>query len=200
MTNRFDRAITIFRNNNDMMRTGEAISAGIHPDTLYAMHKTGIIERVNRGLYRLSDSTPPQNPDFVFIARIIPEGVICLISALSFYDITLQIPHEVYIALPRGARKPKLDYPPVRIFRFIGEAFSEGINTVYIDNIPIRIYCMEKTIADTFKFRNQTGLDTAIEALRAYMDRKDKNLDVLMHYSKICRVNNVIRPYIEALI
>lgn len=200
MKDRFERAISIFRDNNSMMRTRDAISAGIHPDTLYSMRQRGIIQQVSRGLYRLTDGAIPDNPDIVTVSMKIPGGVICLISALSFYELTLQIPHEVYVALLKGAEQPRLEYPPVRIFRFTGDAFNQGIEIKHIDNIPVKMYSMEKTIADIFKFRNRIGLDTATEALRAYMERKDRSIDKLMHYADICRVSRIIRPYIEALI
>jgi predicted transcriptional regulator of viral defense system len=200
MKDRFERAIAIFQENNSMMRTRDAITAGIHSDTLYSMRQRGIIEQVSRGLYRLTDGAIPDNPDIVTVSMKIPGGVICLISALSFYELTLQIPHEVYVALLKGAEQPRLEYPPVRIFRFTGDAFSQGIEIKQIDNIPVKIYSMEKTIADTFKFRNRIGLDTATEALRAYMERKDRNIDKLIHYAEICRVSRIIRPYIEAII
>lgn len=200
MKNRFDNAVTIFRNNDGIMRTGDAINAGVHPSTLYSLYEQGILEQVSRGLYRLKDDSFPANPDFISVARRVPGGVICLISALSFYELTLQIPHEVQIALPRGARTPKLDYPPIQVFRFLGDAYAQGIETKLIDNIPVKIYCMEKTIADAFKFRNRIGLDTATEALRSYMERKDRSIDKLMHYAEICRVSRIIRPYIEAII
>lgn len=200
MSNRIDKVIAVFKENNGILRTHEAIDKGIYSSTLSYLCGIGIIERTSRGLYRLSDAPLPENPDFISVSKKVPGGVICLISALSFYELTLQIPHELYIALPRGARTPKLDYPPVHIFRFLGEAYSQGIEILHIDNIPVKIYCMEKTIADTFKFRNKTGLDTAIEALRFYMERKDKDIDKLMHYAETCRVSRIIRPYIEALI
>lgn len=200
MKDRFERAIAIFRENNSMMRTRFAINAGIHPDTLYSMRRKGIIEKISRGLYRLTDGAMPINPDIVAVSMKIPGGVICLISALSFYELTLQIPHEVYVALHKGAEQPRLEYPPVRIFRFMGDAFSQGIEITQIDNIPVKIYCMEKTIADTFKFRNKIGLDTATEALRIYMERKNRDINKLMYYAEICRVGRIIRPYIEALI
>jgi len=200
MKDRFDNAVTIFRNNDGIMRTGDAINAGIHPSTLYSLYEKGILEQVSRGLYRLVDTQIPENPDILFVSWKMAEGVICLISALAYYELTLQIPHEVYVAIPRGARKPKFDYPPIRVFRFIGSSYNEGIETVYVNKLPVKIYCMEKTIADAFKFRNRIGLDTATEALRSYMERKDRNIDKLMHYAEICRVSRIIRPYIEALI
>lgn len=200
MKDRFESAITIFRNNDGIMRTGDILKAGIHPATLYSLREKGILEQVSRGLYRLVDEPVPENPDILFVSWKMADGVICLISALSYYELTLQIPHEVYVAIPREARKPKFDYPPIKVFRFMGSSYSEGIETVYINKLPVKIYNMEKTIADTFKFRNKIGLDTATEALRAYMERKDKDLDKLMHFADVCRVSKVIRPYIEALL
>lgn len=200
MRDRFKRAIIIFKENNGMMLTRDAINAGIHPDTLYSLLKQNEIEQVSRGLYKLTDGILSVNPDLVTVSMKIPGGVICLISALAFYNLTLQIPHEIYVALPKGAEQPRLVYPPVKVFRFSDNTFTEGVEIKQIDNIPVRIYCIEKTIADTFKFRNKIGLDTATEALREYMGRKDKDLDKLMHYAEICRVSKVIRPYIEALI
>lgn len=120
MKDRFERAIAIFRENNSMMRTGDAISAGIHPVSIYSMRQRGIIEQISRGLYRLTDGAVHINPDIVAVSMKIPVGVICLISALSFYELTLQIPHEVSVALLNGAEQPRLEYPPVRIFRFTG--------------------------------------------------------------------------------
>jgi predicted transcriptional regulator of viral defense system len=185
MKDRFERAIAIFQENNSMMRTRDAITAGIHSDTLYSMRQRGIIEQVSRGLYRLTDGAIPDNPDIVTVSMKIPGGVICLISALSFYELTLQIPHEVYVALLKGAEQPRLEYPPVRIFRFTGDAFSQGIEIKQIDNIPVKIYSMEKTIADTFKFRNRIGLDTATEALRAYMERKKRGVHLMNCFSTL---------------
>jgi len=200
MSKRIDRVISIFKEHNGIMRTQEAIDAGIYSSTLSLLCNQGILENISRGLYRLIEETIPENPDILFVSWKMADGVICLISALSYYELTLQIPHEVYVAIPRGTRTPKFDYPPIRVFRFIGSSYSEGIETVYINKIPVKIYNMEKTIADTFKFRNKIGLDTATEALRAYVERKDKDLDKLMHYADVCRVSKVIRPYIEALI
>jgi predicted transcriptional regulator of viral defense system len=128
----------------------------------------------------------------------VPRGVICLISALAFHDLTTQIPHAVHVALERGSEAPRLR-PPLRVFWLSGPSFHEGIEVRQIDGVPVRIYGPEKTVADCFKYRNEFGLDVAIEALRAWRDRLRPRPDVLLHYARIDRVERVIRPYLEAL-
>ena len=198
--NRFDRAVEVFKKHGGILRTSEAIASGIHPDTLYSMRNSGILEKISRGVYRLESELPLDNPDLVTVAKRIPHGVICLTSALSFFDITTQIPHEVHLALPRGAEEPRLDYPPIRTFRFSSRSFSEGIEKHQIDNVTILIYSPEKTLADCFKFRNKIGIDIAIEALRLYQERRKMKIDDIMYFASICRVANIIRPYMEAII
>ena len=197
---RFTRAVTIFENHGGILRTAQALKAGIHPKTLYAMRDSGVLEMISRGVFRLSDSPPLSNPDLVTVGTRVPSGVICLISALAFYEITTQIPHEVHVALPRGAEEPRLDYPPIRAYRFTGEAFTAGVDAYDLDGVSIRIYSPEKTLADCFKFRNKVGLDTVIEAIRFYRERRRIKVDDLMHYASICRVNKVMRPYLEAIL
>lgn len=194
------KAIEIFKGNQGIMRTSQALRAGIHPSILYLMRDKGILELISRGIFRLADFPPLGNPDLVIVAARIPQGIICLISALAFHDITTQIPHEVHVALKRGAEEPRLEYPPIRIYRFISRAYSEGIENHQMDGIGVRIYCMEKTLADCFKFRNKIGLDTAIEAVKLYRERKRVRVDDLMHYASICRVDKVMRPYLEAIV
>jgi predicted transcriptional regulator of viral defense system len=126
--------------------------------------------------------------------------VICLISALSFHEITTEIPHQIYLALPRGAEPPRLDYPPLRIFWFSGPAFEEGIENHNVDGIPIMVYNPEKTLADCFKYRNKIGLDVVLEALKFYRQRKRFNVYELIRYAKVCRVEKVMRPHVGALL
>ncbi len=197
---RYERAITVFRRRGGVLRTAEALEAGVHPGTLYAMRDRGILEQVSRGVYRLAEGMPLGNPDLVTVAARIPSGVICLISALSFHELTTQIPHEVYVALPKGAEEPRLSYPPIRTFRFSGGAFTEGIETHDLDGVKVRIYGREKTVADCFKFRNKIGLDTAVEALRFYLEQGKVDLDGLLRLASVCRVEKVMRPYIEAVL
>jgi len=197
---RIEAARKAFRDGGGVLKTGEALGAGIHPRTLYEMERRGILERLARGLYRLADLPPLGNPDLVSVGLKVPNGVICLISALAYHEITTQIPHEVYVALSRGAEPPRLGHPPIRIFWFTGEAFTQGIENHELDGIQVRIYSPEKTIADCFKYRNKIGLDTAIEALKLYRGRKRFKTDVLMRFARVCRVEKVMRPYLEALL
>ena len=197
---RFDRAVVVFKEHGGILRTAQAIRAGIHPSTLYAMRDDGTLEIVSRGVYRLADSDPLGNPDLVTIATRIPLGVVCLISALSFHELTTQIPHEVHVALSRGAEEPRLDHPPIRAYRFSGEAFTEGVEIHTFDGVSVRIYNPEKTLADCFKFRNRIGLDTVVEAIRFYRERRRVKVDDLMRYALICRVKKIIRPYLEAIL
>ena len=198
--NTFEKAKKLFRDRGGMLKTGEALSAGIHPRTLYEMERARILEKLNRGLYRLTDLPPLGNPDLVTVAMKVPSGIICLISALAYHEITTQIPHEVYIALERGAEPPRLGHPPIRIFWFSGQAFTAGMETRMIESAQVRIYSPEKTIADCFKYRNKIGLDTAIEALKLYREKKRFKADDFMQFARVCRVEKVMRPYLEALL
>ena len=183
-----------------MLRTNEAINKGVHPRTLYAMRDAGLLERLDRGLYRLADLPPLSNPDLIRTAEKIPRGVICLISALHFYDITTQIPHTVSIAMSRGTEPPRLDHPPVRLYWFSGEAFTAGVETHRIDNTPVQVYSAEKTLADCFKYRNKIGMDTVLEGLTLYRDQYRPKPRKLIGYAKVCRVEKIMRPYLEALL
>lgn len=197
---RFDRAVAVFKKKGGILRTGQALRAGIHPSTLYAMRDGGTLEMVSRGVFRLAGSEPLGNPDLVTVATRVQSGVICLISALAFHEITTQIPHEVHVALQRGAETPRLEYPPIKMYWFKGQAFTSGVETHQLDGVDIRIYSPEKTLADCFKFRNKIGLDTAVEAVRFYRERRGVNVDALMRYAAICRVEKVMRPYLEAIL
>ena len=197
---RFDKAVAVFKQQGGILRTAQALRAGIHPSTLYAMRDFGTLEVVSRGVFRLVGSEPLGNPDLVTVATRVPSGVVCLISALAFHEITTQIPHEVHVALQRGAKLPRLEYPPIKIYWFKDQAFTAGVETHKLDGVDIRIYSPEKTLADCFKFRNKVGLDTAVEAVRFYRERRSVNVDALMRYAAMCRVEKVMRPYLEAIL
>jgi predicted transcriptional regulator of viral defense system len=197
---RFNREIRIFRNHGGLLKTSLAIKAGIHPRTLYAMRDAGVLERLDRGVYRLADLPPLQQPDLVAVAVKAPSAVVCLISALVFHEITTQVTHEVQIALKAGSTTPRIQYPPIRVFRFDTAAFSAGVETQSIGGFEVRVYSPEKTLADCFKFRNQIGLDVALEALRFYRERRTIKMVELERFAKICRVERVMRPYLEAML
>jgi predicted transcriptional regulator of viral defense system len=196
----FEKAKKTFRSSGGVLRMNEALRAGIHRRMLYSMLEAGVIEQLSRGLYRLADLPPLGNPDLVSVSLKIPNGVICLISALAYHEITTQVPHEVYVALERGTETPRLSHPPIRVFWFSGEAFTAGIETHKLDGASVRIYSPEKTISDCFKYRNKIGLDTAIEALKLYREKRRFKAEDLMQIARVCRVEKVIRPYLEALL
>jgi len=198
MPSAVELAREIFQQHGGTLRTSEAIVAGLHPRTLYAMRDAGELASLSRGLYRLASLPPLSDPDLATVAKRIPHGVVCLISALSFHELTTQIPHEVHLALPRLARAPTLEFPPLHVFHFSKASFEAGIETRTIDDVAVRIYSPEKTLADCFKFRNKIGLDVALEALRAYRGRRRARLQEVFDYARLCRVEKVIRPYLEA--
>lgn len=196
----FTAAARIFREHGGMLRTMEAVRLGVHPRTLYAMREAGALERLGRGLYRLANLPPLGNPDLVAVALRVPDGVLCLLSALSLHDLTTQIPHEVCVARKRGAEPTRLEHPPVRVFWFTGKAFTEGVEIHEMDGVSVRVYGAAKTVADCFKYRNKLGLDVAIEALKLYLREKRWRPDALLRFARVCRVERVMRPYIEALL
>lgn len=171
----------------------------IHPRTLYELRDKGILIQISRGVYRLAD-TPITNPDLVAISARAPNAVVCLISALSFHNITTQIPHAIYIAIPQNTKPPRIDNPPLSVHKFSGDALTAGVEKHLIDGVPVKIYSIEKTIADCFKFRNKIGLDVCIEALKLYKARKKINIQKIINYAKICRVYKIITPHLESIL
>jgi predicted transcriptional regulator of viral defense system len=159
----------------------------------------GIVERLTRGVYRLTSLPGLEAPDLLAVSTRIPNGVICLISALAYHELTTQIPHAVDVAVARGAERPRIDYPPVNIYWFSGRAFESGIETPAIDGKTVRVYSAEKSIADAFKYRNKIGIEVALESLRSWRARGRSNFERLLEYGRICRVERVLRPYLEAM-
>lgn len=192
--------LDIFRRHGGQLRMSEALAAGMTRYMLYALRDRGIIELVSRGVYRLAELPPIGNPDLVTVALRVPDAVICLISALAFHGLTTQIPHQVSFALPRSSRIPAIDHPPTEPHRFADAAYRAGVENHLLDGVRVRIYCAEKTLADCFKFRNRIGMDVVLEALRVYRRRKEFNPRELLHYARICRVETVLKPYLEALL
>ncbi|MBD3609278.1 MAG: type IV toxin-antitoxin system AbiEi family antitoxin domain-containing protein [Gammaproteobacteria bacterium] len=188
----------IFRQHGGQLRMSEAVEYGISRYSLYKMRDTGQLEQMSRGIYRLVDLPPISNPDLVTVSARFPKAVVCLLSALSYHELTTQIPHEVSVAVPRDARMPSLDYPPVHAYKFSQHAYEEGIEEHKIDGVTVRIYSAEKTLADCFKYRNKLGMDVVLESLKLYLERKNKNIDKIIKYARVCRVEKVMRVYLEA--
>ncbi len=193
-----DKAINIIREKKGLIRTSEAIKSGIHPRILYALRDSEKIEQISRGLYRLAEFDALSNYDVVTVASIVPNAVLCLISALSFHGLTTHIPHAVEIAIGRKSKIPKIHFPPVSVHRFSDESFSQGIEIHIIDGVSVRIYSAEKTLVDCFKFRKKIGMDVVLEALRFYKSRYKIDIGKLIEYAMICRVEKIMTPYLEA--
>ena len=161
--------------------------------------RAGKIERIGRGLYRDSASPISDNETYIELAKRVPEGVLCLSSALRYHELTTENPSETWLAIERGSWTPKIEFPPVRIAHFSKPAFDFGIETHPIEGVRLRVYSPAKTVADCFKFRSKIGTETAIQALRAAFREKKATMDQLWKAAKVCRVSNIIRPYMESL-
>lgn len=160
---------------------------------------TGLLERVGRGLYRLPDSYGSEHESLVTVATKVPQAVFCLLTALQFHELTTQLPRQIWIAMPRGSHAPRLDYPPIKMVQFTGEAYTAGVEEVERDGVTLRVYGVAKTVADCFKHRNKIGLDVALEALKDARSRNKASVDDIWRNAQICRVANVIRPYLESI-
>jgi len=182
-----------------IVRPRDIEAIGIPREYLLRLHRQGKLDRAGRGMYTLPDAAITERHSYAEVAKRVPEAVLCLLSALAFHEITTQNPASVWIALRQGARTPALNSPSLRVVRLSGPSLTEGVEDHRIEGVPIRVYSVAKTVADCFKFRNKIGLDVAIEALKDSLRQKKANINEIHRYAKICRVSNVIRPYLEAL-
>ena len=185
--------------NSGIVSTGEVRSLGIHHEYLRQMCVKGDLVRVGRGLYSLPDAEITAHHGLAQAGKAIPKGVICLLSALTYHEIGTQAPHEVWIAIDRRAARPRIDWPKIRIVLFSGKALSEGFDEYKIEGVAVKIYNPAKTVADCFKYRNKIGLDVALEALRETWRSRKATMDELWEAAKVCRVANVMRPYLEVI-
>lgn len=182
-----------------MVRPRDIEAIGLPREYLIRLHRQGKLNRSGRGIYTVPDANVTERHSYAEVAKRVPEAVVCLLSALAFHEITTQSPPSVWIALRKGARKPVLPSPLLRIVRLSGPSLTEGIENHQVEGVPVRVYSAAKTVADCFKFRNKIGLDVAIEALKDCLRQKKASINEVYRYAKICRVSNVIRPYMEAL-
>lgn len=195
-----ERALNIFAAQGGILSTDQAIKLGIHPRTLYALRDNASLERMERGLYRLADAKPLGNPDLVTVALKVPRGIVCLISALAFHRMTTQVPHAVYLAIPANDQAPALRYPPLQLFWYSKAVYESGIIETTLDDAKVRVYSAEKTLADCFKYRHKLGIDVCVEALNLYRQRGRMKVDQIERYARVCRVERVMRPYLEAVL
>lgn len=194
-----NRAIELFRQHDGILRTKEALELGIHPRTLYQLRDDGVLDRVSRGVYRLAALPELTQPDLVTVALRVPRAVVCLVSALAYHEATTEVPHDVQIALPPRTQTPRLSHPPVRVFWFSGAALTGGIEVARIDGVDVRVYALAKTVVDCFRFRNKLGLDVAIEGLTQAVQRKGVRPADVLRFARLCRIQSVILPYVEAI-
>jgi len=192
------KAQEIFRKYGGQLKMSQAISHGITRYMLYSLYNRGVLEKVTRGVYRLKELNPISNPDLVTVAVRYPKAVICLVSALAFHEMTTQIPHDVSVSVPKDSRRIDIQSPPVITHKFSKESYIAGIKELKIDGVTVRIYNPEKTLTDCFKFRNKIGFDIFLEAIKLYKSRYKPKLGDIMRYAKICRVESLIKPYLES--
>ncbi len=182
-----------------LIRPGDLEPLGLPRVGLTRLVRQGALVRIGRGLYALPDRAVSEHASLTEAARKHPQGVVCLLSALRFHDLTTQAPFEVWLAIPNKARAPRADYPPLRIVRFSAPLLADGVEEHPIDGIPVRITSIARTVADCFRYRNKIGLDVALEALREAWKTRRVVMDELWRCAQLCRVANVMRPYLESL-
>jgi len=182
-----------------ILHSGDAIHYGISRMSLKRLVDKGLLAREDRGVYRVPNSVVSEQDGLIQACTRVPGGVLCLLTALQFHGMTTQFPHEVWMAIDGWARKPKIENPPMRFVRFSGKARTVGVEARKVNGSTIRVYSPAKTVVDCFKYRNKIGLDVAVEALKSYRNDKKGTMDEIWKYAGVCRVSNVIRPYLEAL-
>lgn len=200
MKKRFQLAKAIYQQHGGILRSAEARRLGVSSTTIAELSAAGDLIKESTGVYRLASHPELAYPDLVTVALRVPYGVVCLISALHFHELTTQIPHQIYLALPRNRTKaPRIGYPPLHIVTLGQNVYAAGVETHVLDGVPVKIYSMEKTIADCFKFRSLIGQDVALEALKTYFAEHKPNIPELLRCAQLDRVEKLIRPYLELL-
>jgi len=192
--------INYFKESGGVLRHSDIEKKGFHHQSLSSLHKKGRIEKINRGLYKLKEYEPDNNLELVYASMQSAKGVVCLISALYFHEITDEIPSEVQMAIPKGSRRNLITYPKVRFYNFSKETWAAGIEEIEESGHTFRIYSAAKTIADCFKFRSQIGVDVIIDAIKRSIREKKADPLEIYKYTEICRVDKIARPILEALI
>ncbi len=183
-----------------VLRPRDAEASGIPGTYLARLAHRGLLTRIGRGLYTLPDSPAREHHSLAEAAKRVPRGVVCLLSALRYHGLTTQSPFEVWIAIGEKDRRPKADGLALRIVRYSPQALQAGVESHLIDGVPVRVFAPAKTVADCFKYRNKIGIDVAIEALKDCIQSRRCNMDDLAMYARVCRVSNVMRPYLEAVV
>ena len=200
MEKKTDQIIEYFKSCGGIVRFSSIRKAGFHPDLIKKTENKGKIEKIGRGLYKLAGDNIGSHPDCLIASIQTSQGVICLVSALYFHEATNEIPRFVDIAIPTGARANKIEYPPVKFYRFSQNTWKTGVEKHGIEGHTVKIYSLAKTIADCFKFRNRIGINIAREAMKVAINEKHIKPKDIMKYAKICRVDRIIKPILETMI
>ncbi len=182
-----------------ILRAADATRLGLHTQLLTRLVAEGALERVGRGRYRRPNTRVTEHHGLALTAAAVPRGVVCLLSALVFHRVGTQNPTEIWLAVARRARAPRVSWPPLRVVRFSGLALTEGIEEHRIEGEIVHVYSLAKTIADCFKYRNKVGMEAALEALKDAWRRRLVQIGDLEAFARICRVERVMRPYLAAL-
>jgi len=193
------QVINIVRSQS-IVRPKDLNELGLPRDYLYLLEKEGVIVRIGRGLYQWPDKDLGRHQSLVEACKKSPKAVVALLSALNYHNMTTQNPHEIWLAINRKAWRPKISYPPIRFVTMSSDTLHAGVEQHSIDGVLIKVFCPAKTVADCFKYRNKVGLDVALESLREGWSAHKFTMDELIHYAEICRVKNVIQPYIESMV
>jgi predicted transcriptional regulator of viral defense system len=183
-----------------LVRPRDVEARGIARESLLRLYRQGLLVRQARGVYSLPESAVTEHHSLAIAAKRTPGGVICLLSALRFHGLTTQDPHEVWMAIDFKAHKPVAESVALRVVRFSGPSLIEGVEHHTIEGVRVPIYSAAKTVADCFKYRNKLGVDVAIEALRDALRSRKATVDQIHRFAKVCRVSNVIRPYLESAV
>ncbi len=181
------------------LRPRDAEAMGISRRELVRLREAGLLEQPARGLYVRAERSLSEGASMAAAAVMVPRGVICLLSALEFHQLGSQAPHQVWMAIESNDWRPAPGRLPLRIVRFSGAAFREGIEEHVVEGVRVRVYCPAKTVADCFKYRNKVGLDVALEALRDCWRQRRCSTEELLRFAEVCRVSQVVRPYLESL-
>lgn len=195
--NKKDKILKLFNQKNGIVKLQDLIEIGVNKYHLLKLIETGEAERLRHGVYKLSDY---QTNEYLEVKNFVPNGILCLFSAWSYYQLTTYMPHEFHVAIEKKSKVKLPGYPPIKLYYWDNNSLKTGIKTIKIDNSNILIFDIEKSVCDAVKFRNKIGKDILNEILTEYLKRKDKNLDLLVKYSKILRVEKILKNYLDVLL
>ena len=182
-----------------LLRASDLVAIDAPRVVLTRLTSAGLLDKVGRGLYRQPGQPGSEHESLAAVAARVPQAVFCLLTALQFHELTTQLPRQIWIAMPRGSHVPRIDYTPIKMVQMTGDVYAAGVEEHLRDGVKLRVYGAAKTVADCFKHRNRIGLDVTLEALKDARAKRKASADDLWHYAKICRVANVMRPYLEAV-